>query len=229
MIKKLGSLVLTAFFLCVGVPQAQAQDVWVLRTDGDEQGPERNIPDDYYVDTSTIQWNGNNEFSVKLKRVLSTGKYTGSTSFHFYRLDDLGLWMYHIGNIGKIPSKNHQSALRDSWGQPILDICLCEKAAANDFKPNTNDKGFKAIKQRLDKIVGTLYDPDGNSVTIKDMTINGYPIIEAFDFVGGDPGGATIIIRQPNGCRAARISWMSHPMENLLPYFEIDDVRYQYL
>ncbi len=228
MLKKIFSVIVTACFLCVGVPQAHAQDVWAFSTAGDEHGPERNIPDDYYVDTNTIKWNGNNEFNVELKHVLSTGKYTGNISFHFYKLDDLGLWMYTVGNNGKIPSKNHRAALNDSWGQPILDICLCEKASANDYKPNTNDKGFKAIKQRLDKIVGTLYDPDGNSVTINNMTINGYSIIEAFDFVGGDPGGATIIIRQPNGCRSTRISWMSHPMEDVLPYFEIDGVRYQY-
>ncbi len=228
MIRKLLFLFLSACFFCTAPSQVQAEDIWAFSTPGEEFGPDRNIPDDHYVDTNTIKWINSNEFTVKTKIVLNTGKYVGDMLYHFYRHDDNSFWVYAIGDNAKVPSSQTRQVSKESMVQSVFNVCLCEKARSQNYVPNTNDITFKRVKGRLDQFSGTLYDGKGYSVSISDMKINGYQILEAYDLAGGDPGCATIIIRQPHGCRAAKISWLTHSMDGEVPYFEIDDVRYQY-
>ncbi len=226
MAKNILLIILATCCLAFTAPiQAQAQDVWVFSMAGanNENGSSM---EDIYVDTDTLSWKSPNEFCVELKKVLQgTDETAGKLSFRFYRQGDTGLWLVSLptGN----PVKEHvMPAYTMPLTKAVLDTCYCEKAAAEDYTPQTADVIFSQIGQRLARMEGTWYDEKGYSVNIRDMTLNGYPILNVYDPIGGDPGSASIIIRQPHGCRAAEICWQSAEIEHTSPFFEIDGVRY---
>lgn len=59
------------------------------------------------------------------------------------------------------------------------------------------------------KIVGDWYDTNGNKVlTISNGYINGCPIVDGADFVGGYPGAGVFIIQEAQGRKAIHLEWM---------------------
>lgn len=59
------------------------------------------------------------------------------------------------------------------------------------------------------KIVGDWYDASGNKVlTISNGYINGCPIVDGADFVGGYPGAGVFIIQEAQGRKAIHLEWM---------------------
>ena len=59
------------------------------------------------------------------------------------------------------------------------------------------------------KIVGDWYDTNGNKVlTISNGYINGCPIVDGADFVGGYPGAGVFIIQEAQGRKAIHLAWM---------------------
>lgn len=59
------------------------------------------------------------------------------------------------------------------------------------------------------KIVGDWYDTNGNKVlTISHGYINGCPIVDGADFVGGYPGAGVFIIQEAQGRKAIHLEWM---------------------
>ena len=59
------------------------------------------------------------------------------------------------------------------------------------------------------KIDGDWYDTSGNKVlTISNGYINGCPIVDGADFVGGYPGAGVFIIQEAQGRKAIHLEWM---------------------
>ena len=59
------------------------------------------------------------------------------------------------------------------------------------------------------KIEGDWYDTSGNKVlTISNGYINGCPIVDGADFVGGYPGAGVFIIQEAQGRKAIHLEWM---------------------
>lgn len=80
---------------------------------------------------------------------------------------------------------------------------------------------------------GDWYDANGNLVySIHHGYINGARIIDAYECVGGNPGGAIVTILEATGPRSIRMSWVKHEVvatsynrEYIAPYLKIYDLN----
>ena len=84
------------------------------------------------------------------------------------------------------------------------------------------------------KLSGDWYDANGNLVySIHHGYVNGAKIIDCYDYVGGNPGGAIITILEANGPRSIRLDWLKHDNDNPkmvemfgTPYLKVYDLRH---
>ncbi len=222
----LAVMILLACIAVLGNRVAYAKDIWVFTSPGEDRGAHAGIAYDYYIDTDVLNWRSDSEFYIENKIVYTTGEYVGMTSYCFYRPKGEP-WYVAYGRAYPLED-NHYQVAGDALAEAILEGCLCEKARSNSYKQNRNDEYFQFLQTWMKEMGGTWYDEDGYAVRIdgEDMSLNGYKILEVYDFAGGNPGAAKIVIRQPNGCRVAKISWVAHTGESMTPYFEIDGVEY---
>lgn len=219
-------MILFAWVAVLGSHHADAKDIWVFTAPGEDRGAHAGIAYDYYIDTNVLKWRSDSEFYIENKIVYTTGEYVGMTSYCFYR--PKGEPWYVAYGRAYPPEDNHYLVAGDALAEAILEECFCEKARANSLQQNRNDEYFQFLQRWMKEMEGTWYDEDGYSVMIdgNDMSLNGYGILEVYDLAGGDPGEAKIIIRQPNGCRATKIAWLTYAGEDMESYFEIDGVKY---
>lgn len=85
-------------------------------------------------------------------------------------------------------------------------------SAVSLFSVSTVDAyqiSLDSVIHASNKIVGDWYDASGNKVlTISNGYINGCPIVDGADFVGGYPGAGVFIIQEAQGRKAIHLQWM---------------------
>lgn len=98
------------------------------------------------------------------------------------------------------------SKLRCIFGIVFSILCMCSSIAVDAYQ-NSLDSTIRASN----KIVGDWYDTSGNKVlTISNGYINGCPIVDGTDFVGGYPGAGVFIIQEAQGRKAIHLQWMGY-------------------
>ena len=98
------------------------------------------------------------------------------------------------------------SKLRWIFGIVFSIFCMCSSIAVYAYQ-NSLDSTIRASN----KIVGDWYDTSGNKVlTISNGYINGCPIVDGTDFVGGYPGAGVFIIQEAQGRKAIHLQWMGY-------------------
>lgn len=98
------------------------------------------------------------------------------------------------------------SKLRWIFGIVFSILCICSSIAVYAYQ-NSLDSTIRASN----KIVGDWYDTSGNKVlTISNGYINGCPIVDGADFVGGYPGAGVFIIQEAQGRKAIHLQWMGY-------------------
>lgn len=98
------------------------------------------------------------------------------------------------------------SKLRWIFGIVFCILCMCSSIAVDAYQ-NSLDSTIRASN----KVVGDWYDTSGNKVlTISNGSINGCPIVDGADFVGGYPGAGVFIIQEAQGRKAIHLQWMGY-------------------
>lgn len=98
------------------------------------------------------------------------------------------------------------SKLRWIFGIVFSILCMCSSIAVDAYQ-NSLDSTIRASN----KVVGDWYDTSGNKVlTISNGSINGCPIVDGADFVGGYPGAGVFIIQEAQGRKAIHLQWMGY-------------------
>jgi hypothetical protein len=98
------------------------------------------------------------------------------------------------------------SKLRWIFGIVFSILCICSSIAVDAYQ-NSLDSTIRTSN----KIVGDWYDTSGNKVlTISNGYINGCPIVDGADFVGGYPGAGVFIIQEAQGRKAIHLQWMGY-------------------
>lgn len=103
----------------------------------------------------------------------------------------------------------------------------------NVFASSPMDRRDSMIQSVSGKLSGDWYDANGNLVySIHHGYVNGAKIIDCYDYVGGNPGGAIITILEANGPRSIRLDWLRHDNDNPkmvemfgTPYLKVYDLR----